>query len=178
MRFKKTQKPKDNLLKYKNEIIQFSGINVKAKKFQKNNELNRKSLRKLERKLKHAKNLAFHAKKPVPKLENLIEKEIGGKRKDDKPKKGKNKNKKKKKVKKLDSEADENKVICRVNWNWKKSFRKKWLLFLELGQNRTIQIRRRTGRCRDQKTGKAVAYQKRPQNLQTIVLRRRHGRFT
>jgi hypothetical protein len=106
MRFKKTQKPKDNLLKYKNEIIQFSGINVKAKSFMKKNELNRKSMRKLERKLKHAKNLAFHTRKTLPKLENLIEKEVGGKRRTTKGKSNKKSKKNKKKSEKLE-ETDE-----------------------------------------------------------------------
>ena len=37
-------------------------------------KLSRKEKRKLERKLKHAKNLAFHNKSEMPKLENLLDK--------------------------------------------------------------------------------------------------------
>jgi hypothetical protein len=67
----------NNLSKYRSEIISFSGINIKnGKKSAKKDplsKLSRKEKRKLERKFKHAKNLAFHAQSEMPKLESLIE---------------------------------------------------------------------------------------------------------
>jgi hypothetical protein len=76
----KGQIKSNNLSKYRDEIITFSGVSVKKKGKPKKNskidplsKLSRKEKRKLERKLKHAKNLAFHKKIEMPKLENLIE---------------------------------------------------------------------------------------------------------
>ena len=76
----KGQIKSNNLSKYRDEIITFSGITVKKKGKPKKNakidplsKLSRKEKRKLERKLKHAKNLAFHKKIEMPKLENLVE---------------------------------------------------------------------------------------------------------
>lgn len=76
---KNNKKPGSNLSKYRNQIIEFSGIEVKqAKKSKKSkleiikSKLSRKEKRKLERKLKHAKNLAFRSKTEMPNIDTIL----------------------------------------------------------------------------------------------------------
>lgn len=99
----------NNLSKYRDEIISFSGISIKKKGKPKKNakidplsKLSRKEKRKLERKLKHAKNLAFHKKDEMPKLESLIERKKKGQTRTDLSKKISKKSEEEEKISKAE----------------------------------------------------------------------------
>jgi hypothetical protein len=57
------KKYESNLSRFRNDVLEFTGIKAKKKSF--NAPVTRKEKRKLERKLKHAKNLAFSKKEKV-----------------------------------------------------------------------------------------------------------------
>ena len=63
MRQNREKKYVDNLSRFRNDVLEFSGIKAKKKTF--NAPMTRKEKRKFSRKLVHAKNLAFSKKEKV-----------------------------------------------------------------------------------------------------------------
>lgn len=93
---------KDNFSRTRNEISALTGITLKKKRTDRNKELSRKEKRKLEKKLKKVKKIAFYSKK---KVSDVLQVEEKNKRKEVKKEKQKKKADKEKKMKQERVEA-------------------------------------------------------------------------